>query len=203
MHTHEALLKRRTIHQYEERAVREDVIERALHAAHHAPCHRLTFPWRFILVGPTTREALATLGVHLKAARTELSAAAADSARAKLMAPDRLIVVCQAACPDPFQAREDYAACACAIQNLCLSLAADGVGSKWSSGAITRHPDTYRLCEVDPTGFEIIGFIWAGYPREVPSVNRPPLESVVKAMDDQIRRSGEGKVDNACAHQRT
>ena len=160
----------------------EDVIERALHAAHHAPCHRLSFPWRFILTGPKTRDAIATLGVRLKQERSGLSPQAAASARAKLLAPDRLIVVCQAACPDPFQAKEDYAACACAIQNLTLSLTADGVGSKWSSGAITRHPETYGLCEVDPGGFEIIGFIWAGYPQETPTVKRPPLESVVKAI---------------------
>ena len=182
MHTQEALLSRRTIHKYVPRSVDQELIERALHAAHHAPCHRLTFPWRFILVGPKTREAIASLGVSLKQARSGLSAEAAASARAKLLAPDRLIVVCQVACADPFQAREDYAACACAIQNLTLSLAADGVGSKWSSGAITRHPETYRLCEVDPGGFEIIGFIWAGYPAEIPTVNRPPLESVVKAI---------------------
>ena len=160
----------------------EEVIERALHAAHHAPCHRLTFPWRFILVGPKTRDAIATLGVTLKQARSGLSPEAANAAHAKLLAPDRLIVVCQAACADAFQAKEDYAACACAIQNLTLSLTADGVGSKWSSGAITRHPETYRLCQVDPGGFEIIGFIWAGHPQEIPTVNRPPLESVVKAI---------------------
>ncbi|MEE2680838.1 MAG: nitroreductase [Planctomycetota bacterium] len=182
MHTHDALLNRRTIHRYTNQSVSDEVLERALHAAHHAPCHRLTFPWRFILVGSQARDALATLGVNLKRARTGLSEEAANSARAKLLAPDRLIVVCQVACEDPFQAREDYAACSCAIQNLTLSLAADGVGSKWSSGAITRHPDTYRVCEVDPTGFEIIGFVWAGYPQEVPSVKRPPLESVVKAI---------------------
>ena len=182
MEIQQALLSRRTIHRYDQRVVQEEMIERALQAAHHAPCHRLTFPWRFILAGPQTREAIASLGVRLKQERSGLSPEASASARAKLLAPDRLIVVCQAASPDPFQAKEDYAACACAIQNLTLSLIADGVGSKWSSGAITRHPETYRLCEVDPGGFEIIGFIWAGYPKEIPTVNRPPLESVVKAL---------------------
>ena len=167
MHTYETLISRRTIHRYTSQPVDSEIIQRALVAAHHAPCHRLTFPWRFLLVGPNAREAIATLGVTLKQQRTGLSAEAAQSARAKLLAPDRLVVVCQAACSDPFQAKEDYAACACAIQNLTLSLAEDGVGSKWSSGAITRDSETYRICGIDPAGFEIIGFIWAGHPRRL------------------------------------
>ena len=28
-------------------------------------------------------------------------------------------------------AREDYAACCCAVHNLCLSLHAEGIGTKW------------------------------------------------------------------------
>ena len=180
--THDTLLSRRTIHRYTSDPVDQDIIRRALEAAHHAPCHRLTFPWRFLLVGPQGRESIADLGVALKQERTGLPPEAALAARTKLRAPDRLVVVCQAACSDPFQAKEDYAACACAIQNLTLSLAADGVGSKWSSGAITRHPETYRICGIDPSEFEIIGFIWAGHPKETPSVNRPPLEAVVREI---------------------
>ena len=182
MNTYQTILNRRTIHSYTEQSVDDDAINRALEAAHHAPCHRLTFPWRFIIVGRRSRDLIADLGVLLKQERTGLSPEAIESARGKLLAPDRLVVVCQVACQDPFQAKEDYAACSCAIQNLTLSLAADGIGSKWSSGAITRHPETYRICEVDPAGHEIIGFIWAGHPREIPTVARPPLESMVKTI---------------------
>ncbi len=182
MNTHQTLTERRTIHRYTDRRVPEDVLERGLHAAHHAPCHRLTFPWRFILAGSETRVRLADLGVELKRRRTPLSPEAAGSARAKLMQPDRLVVACQVACPDAFRAREDYAACSCAIQNLMLSLAADGVGSKWSSGALTRDPGTYRICGVDPGEHEIIGFVWAGYARATPEVERLPLESVVTEL---------------------
>ena len=182
MDTHQTLTERRTIHRYTDRRVPEEVLERGLHAAHHAPCHRLTFPWRFVLVGARTRGMLADLGVTLKQERTPLSPEAAEAARTKLLQPDRLVVACQIACPDPFRAKEDYAACSCAIQNLMLSLAADGVGSKWSSGALTRHPETYRICGVEPGGYEIIGFVWAGYAQETPEVNRPPLESVVTEL---------------------
>ena len=36
---------------------------------------------------------------------------------------------------------EDHAAVACAIQNLMLSFAGDGVGSKWMTGALGAPPE--------------------------------------------------------------
>jgi len=59
-------------------------------------------------------------------------------------------------------AREDYAAVACAIQNLTLSLHSEGVASKWTTGAVTRDPRTYDLAEVDFDTERIEGFLWAG-----------------------------------------
>ena len=32
--------------------------------------------------------------------------------------------------------KEDYAACCCAVQNLCLSLHSEGIGTKWTSGPV-------------------------------------------------------------------
>lgn len=38
---------------------------------------------------------------------------------------------------DPMSlAREDYAACCCAVQNLCLSLHSQGLGTKWTTGEL-------------------------------------------------------------------
>jgi len=59
-------------------------------------------------------------------------------------------------------AREDYAAVACAVQNLMLALHAEGVGSKWTTGAVTRDLRTYDLTEVDFDIERIEGFIWIG-----------------------------------------
>jgi len=79
------------------------------------------------------------------------------------------------------QKLEDYAACACAIQNLSLSLVADGVGYKWSTGKITRDPNTYQIAEIDPILEEIIGFIWIGYSiKEPPLIRRPLLNSIYR-----------------------
>ena len=59
--------------------------------------------------------------------------------------PFPFLVATQLCTDNQVQKLEDYAACACAIQNLSLSLVADDVGCKWSTGQITKDPNTYKL----------------------------------------------------------
>ena len=180
MDTHQALISRRTIHNYQPEAVPDEVLERAFVAANHAPCHRLTFPWRFTIIGPAARKLVAEVAVGIKAASRPLTPEETERIRKKILNPSHLLVATQCACPDPGQAREDYAACACASQNLATSLAADGVGSKWSTGQLSQHPDHYRITGINPTLEQIIGFIWAGYGETPPPITRPPLAAVVR-----------------------
>ena len=182
MNTHDALRTRRTAHLWTDVPVPEDVIQRGLEAAHMAPCHRLTWPWRFTVPGPEARETLFTLGVQLKAARRNVPAD--DAFREKFIAKLRnpaLIVVSQVRVDDPMRFEEDYAACACAIQNLCLSAHADGFHSKWSTGGLTRHEATYATLCIDPKLERIIGFVWIGVPSKHPSPpNRPDMDSYIR-----------------------
>lgn len=178
----EAIVKRRTAHRYRSEPLPEGAIERALEAANHAPCHRLTFPWRFIRVGPRSRGVLADLAVAIKAAKQPVDAEAAGRIARKILDPPELVVACQLRSPDPFQAREDYAACACAIQNFCISMAGDGVHTKWSTGALTRDPRAWEFLGVDPAVAEVIGFLWAGHADAPGPIERPPLEAVVRTM---------------------
>ena len=67
----------------------------------------------------------------------------------KIISPPLLICVTSARSPqDPFREEEDYAATACAIQNMTLSLWGNGVGSQWSTGAITRSDAAYAAIGV-------------------------------------------------------
>lgn len=180
MNVHAAIHERRTIHSYRPGHIEDGVLERALEAAHQAPCHKRTFPWRFVVVGPKTREEMADIAVSLKSAGKTLPSEKVTAVQKKILDPAALVVVTQVRCEDEFRAREDYAACACAIQNMSLSLTADGVGSKWSTGGLTRDQGTYDLLGIDGSVDEIIGFIWVGIPAEIPVVKRPELASVVR-----------------------
>jgi nitroreductase len=181
---HAALTGRRTVHRYVPEPVDPAILSRALEAAHAAPCHKLTWPWRFTRVGRATREALVQVAIRLKSARSPLDADRCAALRRKMLDPAELVVVSQVLADDPFRRQEDYAATACAIQNLSLSLAAEGVGSKWSTGGVTRDPETYALLGIDPAAEQIVGFVWVGYAAKEPPVPpRPPLDTVVRAVD--------------------
>ncbi len=88
------------------------------------------------------------------------------------------MIVTQNVCEDDFKSREDYAATACAIQNFMLAAHALGYGTKWSTGAITRLPESYQLFEVNPDEASIVGMLWIGKPEQVPDVSRPDVENV-------------------------
>ena len=63
---HEAIKTRRTIHNFETQEVPMEKIIRAINSANHAPCHRLSFPWRFTSAGKPQRDILADLLVSIK-----------------------------------------------------------------------------------------------------------------------------------------
>ncbi len=185
---HRLIGSRVTVHAYTTTPIPEEAIERALAAAVTAPNHRLTEPWRFLRIGPATRRALAEVAVQLKIERldrptNEQIERARAAVSSKILDPPELIVAVQHLHEDPLVTREDYAAVACAIQNLMLSLHADGIGSKWSTGAVTRAARTYRLLGLDPAHERIVGFVWAGKPRE-----RCAKPRRRRSLDEVVRR---------------
>lgn len=180
MNVHETLLTRRTIHDFRSEPIPEEALERALQAAIRAPNHKLTNPWRFLRAGPRTREAIVKLGVELKGRKKDLSPEASEKIRAKLAAPPELIIVSQVLDPDPAREREDYAAVACAIENLMLSLWSEGIGSKWSTGGVTTDLRTYALSSIDARKEVIVGFVWIGYADCIPDPPRRALSEVYR-----------------------
>ncbi len=183
MDLHEALLGRRTVHDYAPEPVPDAVIHRALAAAHQAPCHRFTWPWRFTWVGPEARAEITRLGVALKAAKGPLSERQQQVAEARLANPGALLIVTQRLAADAATREEDYAAIACAIQNLQLAVWADGYGAKWSTGGIRPHPQVAALIGLDAAAEAVVGFVWVGVPARVPSpVVRPPIDGFVRQI---------------------
>jgi nitroreductase len=162
MNFQELLLTRRTIHDYQPGPIPAGAVERAATAAMAAPNHRMTEPWRFVRVGPEGRRALVDISAELKGGGAPMAEAALEKLRAKMLNPAELLVVCRVRHDDADIAREDYAAIACAVQNAMLSFWAEGVGSKWSTGAVTTDHRTYAALGVDPQTEEIVGFLWAG-----------------------------------------
>ena len=182
MDLEQALHTRRTIHKYLPEPVAQGDLDKIMSAGHMAPCHRLTWPWRFIQVGPETREKIVPVAIACKTVKRERTPELEKSVRGKILTSGALIVVTQVRCEDAFRAKEDYAAVSCAIQNMMLMGHSLGLGTKWSTGGVTTHPDTYGVLGVDADKEEIVGFVWVGTPAAVPSIKRPDVSDVKRLL---------------------
>ena len=180
-----ALLTRRTVHFWKPLPISQEAVDKALQAAHMAPCHKFTWPWRFTRVGPKGRSAIFDLSAQIKQGdKDKLPERTHQALIRKVRNPAELIVVSMVRCEDAFTDRENYAAASCAIQNLALSLHDSGYASKWSTGKVTRHAQSYSLFNIDPEKEEIIGFIWAGVPEKIPDTpERPDIGGFVRSVE--------------------
>jgi len=79
--------------------------------------------------------------------------------------------------------QEDYAACSAAIQNFLLFLWKAGVGSKWTTGDITRDPRFFDIVGCDANEELVVGLIWYGYPKLTPTQSRKNLDEVLMELE--------------------
>lgn len=172
-----ALRARRSIDLYQPVPVDPAVVLDAIDVARWAPNHRLTEPWRFYLVGPTTAAAIIELAAEIDAAKK--GPRAADARRERLKTIPGFFVLTSKRSDDALTDREDYAASCCAAQNLMLYLWQRGIGVKWTTGGVTRDPRFYELLAIDPSKETVVGFFFYGVPKVVPEQKRKPVDEIV------------------------
>ncbi len=177
----EVIRDRRTIHNFTTETPPFEQIEKAIELASWAPNHRHTEPWRFHHLGPETISAVVDLNSRLV---TEQKGASAGSAKRERWStiPGWLAVTSALSRNNAELQKEDYAACCCAIQNLSLYLWSVGVGVKWTTGAVTRHLDFYRLLNVDPAVRQTVGLLWYGYAANVAQQKRQPVGEILTRL---------------------
>lgn len=168
MDVFEALATRRSASTFDARPVSREIIERCIEAATWAPNHHRTQPWRFVVLEGDARrrfgEAIASWLARPDAPEGT-TAKFIESARTKPLRSPVLIAVIQRvpAEADGTLEREDYAACACATQNLLLAAHAEGLVAKWSTGDMAATPparEFFGLGERD----HIVAYVYLGYP---------------------------------------
>ena len=176
----EVLRGRRTVDQYLQTPVPTELVREALEAATWAPNHYVSEPWRFILPGENTIGRIIDLCSDIAAA-----AKGQDLADHKRQSwgekPGWLIVTCSHS-DDGLREQEDYAACCAAVQNFMLYLWKAGVGSKWTTGPITRDQRFFDIVGVDSTEAFVVGMLWFGYPKLTPTQSRTSLDDVLAEL---------------------
>jgi nitroreductase len=176
----DVLRGRRSIDLFAPDVVAVDTVRAAIEVARWAPNHRLTEPWRFYLLGPSTLRPVIDLAVELEIAKK--GERAGPIRRARLEAVPGMFVLTGARSDDPLLEREDYAACCCAAQNLMLYLWWQGIGVKWTTGGITRQPRFYELLGIDSAKESVVGLFWYGVPKVIPAQQRRPVEEIVTEL---------------------
>ena len=173
----ERMRSRRTTNMFLRQEVSKQLILDAIELARWAPNHHLTEPWHFYLLGDAMKAASAALirTIVTENKNAEMGEHKYKSART---IPGWLLVTC-AKSDDELRGREDYASCCCAVQNLLLYLSEAGVASKWTTGLITRDPRFFELLDIDSEKEYVVGLIWYGYPKVLPTQSRKDVADIL------------------------
>jgi nitroreductase len=178
----ERIRSRRTTKLFLKQKVSPALIREAIEVARWAPNHHVTEPWYFYRLGPAKVAATAKLiGDIIREMKGDESLAEFKEASALEM-PGWLLVTCKRS-DDALVEREDYAAVCCAIQNLTLYLAEAGIACKWTTGHVTRDERFFDLMGIDPDEEFVVGLIWYGYPKVLPTQARKDVDDILTETD--------------------
>ena len=178
----ELIRSRRTTKLFLKQRVSNKLIREAIEVARWAPNHHLTEPWHFYLLGPEKIAQCAALIADLVRENKDDEALAQFKQESALSMPGWLLVTCKRS-DDELLQREDYAAVCCAIQNLTLYLAEADVACKWTTGLITRDKRLFELLDIDPDRELVVGLIWYGYPKTLPTQTRKDVTEILSETD--------------------
>jgi len=178
----ERIRSRRTTKLFLKQKVSRALVRDAIELARWAPNHHLTEPWHFYMMGPEkisgTIDLIGTLIEETKG-DPDLAEFKRESAA---MVPGWLLVTCSRSADELLQ-REDYASVCCAVQNLTLYLSEAGVASKWTTGLVTRDPRFFALMNIDMDKEFVVGLIWYGYPKILPTQSRKDVAEILTETD--------------------
>ncbi len=156
------------------------LIETIIEAGTWAPNHRLTEPWRFIVLAGEARRAFGSVLVESHAAKrsgaaggddeaalAEARAAEAKVAMKPLRAPVVIAVAVEPAIGPKIDEAEEVMAGAAAAQNMLLAAHALGLGAIWRTGDPVYDPAVKAFFGLEPSA-HLLGFIYLGYPDGAP-----------------------------------
>ncbi len=154
------------------------MIEAIIEAATWAPNHRLTEPWRFIVLAGEARHALGEVMAQSQAERRADDLTAARAAAKALRAPVIIAIAVEPAIGPKVVEIEEITAGAAATQNLLLAAHALGLAAIWRTGDPTYDPAVKAFLALSPTA-SLLAFVYVGYPdAPPPSRSRRPIAEV-------------------------
>jgi len=180
----DAIRTRRNTRDFTDEPVSDSALELMIEAATWAPNHRNTQPWRFIALSKNgAMRAKAAQIVHdwtfenVKNPNDERRISSSIEAQQEILDAPAFMYVYSVQGRNDEITQENYAATACAVQNLMLAAHSLGIGVGWSTGkpclanvgiTIGAEPD-----------WDIVGALYIGYSAETqPEASRNPVNEV-------------------------
>jgi len=181
---------RRTVYQFKKQSVENDLINTCLEAAIWAPNHKMMQPWQFYVVGSQTQVLLADIYARLRASK-KFEEGSIDyesaylKAKTKFLKIPKIVFVGQKLMEgeSSIETQENYAACACAIQNFQLMAHQLTLGVQWSTGPIISDVRTFELFKINAQQIRLIGALYMGYYEGQIQSTRKPIEAVTTYLD--------------------
>jgi nitroreductase len=182
------ILTRRTIGAFTDQPISADIVIDLLDTAVWTPNHRLTEPWRFVVMTGDGRHAYASIRREMalegsKSPDVGDRQKAGDGTFDKFAAIPAYLVVIQKQAADPEVCEEDYAACAALIQNFMLLAWEQRIGTAWKT--FKNDPRLRALFNLNPHE-KVVGIVHIGYPAETPTSQRAALDGRITLIDHVI-----------------
>lgn len=169
---------------YTTQEIPDEYILQVLESANYAPTHKLTQPWRFIVLRKDAKHKLGLELARLYQEQTPPAQFLQKKYEALVEKADQsscIIVLNAQLHPDQIPEWEEIAAFACAVQNMALTAEALNIGAYWSSpGTIKQLPEYFNMAENE----KCFGLFFMGFHNEGPrEAKRSPMEDKVKWLE--------------------
>ena len=169
---------------YIQKEIPTSLIEQILESANYAPTHKLTQPWRFVVIRKDAKTRLgATLGQLYKeqVPADKFLQKKYDSFAQKTEQAECILAINIQFHPDKVPNWEEIAAVACAVQNVALTAEALNIGAYWSSPPLINDLGGFLGLSENEKCF---GLFYMGYhEEEVREANRTSITDKIKWME--------------------
>jgi nitroreductase len=189
-----AITRRTSVRRFRTEPVPRGMIEQVLDCAVRAPNHKLTEPWRFVVLTGRARDRFAQIRADHRLKRfaepdSAEARAAAEKVRREAAEVPVYLIVMVALSSDDITREEDYAAGMMAIANLMVAAQSLGLGTYLRTGGVMRDPALLELAGV-PENYRIVGVVSLGFPLEDEAPRRrTPASEVTRWIDVPGRRA--------------
>jgi nitroreductase len=177
---------RRTIkpEQYLDREVDESIVQQILENANWAPTHGLTEPWRFVVFTGRARHRFAEFLAETYKTITPTQDFKPNKHQAMrtnaLHAPVVIAIGMKRQECEKIPELDEIQAVACAVQNMCLTAAAYGLGAFWSTNSAAVSDAMRDFLGLGPKD-RSLGLLYLGYPAcPWPSGKRGPVVEKIR-----------------------